>query len=616
MPILLPRPGPETVFLVNTMAAITPASDRHVGEIATTTTAATVAADIEKTPRAYDVASVNDNIKEAQDGTQFQSGVQRARAITGVWSTKTMVIMFALLYLVSFVDQLLVSMQYSLNPFITSSFQKHGLLSIIGIVSNILSGCFKLPLAKLIDTWGRVEGFIFMIVVTILGVIMKACAKNMETYVAGDTMYWVGHLGVLYVIGVMLSDMTTLKNRMLLLTINGTPLICSTFAGPRIAKLFYDDLNFRWGFGSFAIIFAGVSIPVMITMLLMERKAVKMGAWQKRRDSGRTWSQSIIHWLIEIDTVGIILVCACFALILLPFSIVSYAPNGWKTGYIIAMEVVGVVCGALFFTWEKWFAPVQFLPFVYLKDPTLLGSCTLYGMMFVSCFAWNGYFSSYLQVVHGLDIDTAGYVLNTFSLSAAILSPFVSLTIRWTGNFKWVAYTGVPFTLLGTALLIPLRKPSTSVGLLVMTQIFVGLGTGVFATCGQLAVMAICTHQEIAAVSAIWGMFGSIGASIGSAIAGGLWNNIVPNELYKALPEDAKNQSMAIFRDVELQLGYPIGSPARDAIIAVYGDIQRKMVIVGAVFVVPCIACIFVWRNINLKKLEEEKGTQTNGKVW
>lgn len=81
---------------------------------------------------------------------------------------------------------------------------------------------------------------------------------------------------------------------------------------------------------------------------------------------------------------GIILITAGFSLVLLPFSIAKYAPKGWESGYIIAMEVLGVFAFALFYSWERWFAPVQFLPWKYLKEPTIIGSCVLYGVMFAS----------------------------------------------------------------------------------------------------------------------------------------------------------------------------------------------------------------------------------------
>lgn len=68
----------------------------------------------------------------------------------------------------------------------------------------------------------------------------------------------------------------------------------------------------------------------------------------------------------------------------MPFSIAIYAPNGWETPYIIAMEVTGILCFGLFYLWEAKFAPKQFLPWVYLKDGTIVGSCLVYGIMFLS----------------------------------------------------------------------------------------------------------------------------------------------------------------------------------------------------------------------------------------
>ena len=205
------------------------------------------------------------------------------------------------MYLVSFVDAVLVSVQSSLSPYVTSAFQSHGLLTSVSIVSTILSGCTRLTLAKIIDIWGRVMGFVFMLLIVVIGMIMKATCQNIETYFGAHTLYWTGHIGMMYVVDVMLSDMTTLKNRMIMFGINGTPTIASTFAGPKIANLFYDNLNFRWAFGSFAIIIAGVSLPVALNMMIMERKAAKIGVLQKEK-SGRTWYQSILHYTIELDS--------------------------------------------------------------------------------------------------------------------------------------------------------------------------------------------------------------------------------------------------------------------------------------------------------------------------
>ena len=202
--------------------------------------------------------------------------------------------------MVSFTHALLVSVQTSLNPYVTSSFHSHGLLTSVSIVSTILSGCTRLANAKIIDIWGRVAGFLFMLLIVVVGMIMKATCKNIETYFAAHTLYWTGYIGMSYCIDVMVSDMTSLKNRMIMFGMYGTPTIASTFLGPRIADLFYQNLNFRWAFGAFGIIVAGVSLPVAIIMMVMERRALRFGIL-KHEKSGRTFLESVIHFGIELD---------------------------------------------------------------------------------------------------------------------------------------------------------------------------------------------------------------------------------------------------------------------------------------------------------------------------
>lgn len=125
---------------------------------------------------------------------------------------------------------------------------------------------------------------------------------------------------------------------------------------------------------------------------------------------------------------------------------------------------------------------------------------------------------------------------------------------------------------------------------------------------GSASHHATVTHQEIAVALALWGLFGSIGASIGLAVAGALWTNILPAKLYEFLPDDAKDQAGEIFSDIVVQLSYPMGTPIRDAIIAAYGDVQRKMVIAGSAFLPACLLCLLLWKNVNIKSLDEARG--------
>ncbi|ODA82459.1 hypothetical protein RJ55_00966 [Drechmeria coniospora] len=561
-------------------------------------------------------AEKNGNLSDADSvKSHVQDGVKRVEAITQVWSPTELVVMFVLLYLVLFVDGLLQSVQGNLIAYITSEFSSHGLLSTTSIVATILGGVCNLTIAKVIDIWGRVEGFLVMLLLLVVGIIMKATCVNVQMYAAAHTLYWVGHIGLTYVVQIMTADMTTLRNRLILFGLQQTPIICTTFAGPKIAELFYTQANFRWAFGCFLIILVAICVPVAVIFLLSKRRAVRAGLYPTR-NSGRTLWASTKHYVVEFDVVGMFLTIFGWSLLLLPFSIVVYAPDGWRTGYIIAMIVLGVVLLVAFALWEKFLAPVSYFPWKYLKDRTILGACLLYGLMFASIFCWDAYYLSYLQVVHFQDITISGYILNTFSLTSSFIAPFVGLIVRYTGDYKWLSIAGVPFAVLGTCLLIRFRTPSSPVGVLIMCQIFNGLATGIWGMTAQLGIMASVGHQQIAVAIALFGLFGAIGAAMGFAIAGGIWNNVLPAKLLEFLPDDAKANATIIFGDITAQLAYPAGSPERNAIIDAYADVQRKMVIAGSAILPLCLACLLMWRNINIKKLEQIKGKQTKGTVF
>jgi len=560
-------------------------------------------------------ADTNEYDIDGEKVQDFQKGVERIRVITTIWSKPTLISMFVLLYLIHFVDMLQNYIDSGLNPYITSAFGSHGLLTVGTVISTALGGCAPLTMAKVIDIWGRVEGFCFMLLVCVAGMIVKAVCKNVQSYIGGHILYWVGHIGLLYVIDVMCADITSLKNRMIIFGINSTPRIAATFAGPKLVDQFYYGPGWRWAFGAFIIILVACSIPAMGVMLYMYHKARQSGYAEKKR-SGRTTFESLKYYTIEFDIFGIILLMAAWCLFMLPFTLQAYAPNGWKTPYIIAMIVLGLLLFPVFGLYERFLAPVPFLPWKYLKEPTIVGSCVLYGVMFLSVMCWNGMYNSYLQVVHRQSIENAGYILNSFSLTSSIFGPLIGILISYTGNYKWIAMSGVPITLLGTALLIPFRQPNAPVGVLALTQVLVGLGTGIFATCGQLAVMAPVTHQQIASVNALWGLFGGFGSSVGYSIAGAMWNSITPQKLYELLPEESKDQAGAIFGDLVMQMSFADGTPERDAVVGAYAHSQRLMVIAGACFVPLCIASIWIWKNINVKKLEQEQGKQTKGLVF
>ena len=272
------------------------------------------------------------------------------------------------------------------------------------------------------------------------------------------------------------------------------------------------------------------------------------------------------------------------------------------------MIILGALLLVAFGFWEKKFASVPLVPWHNLKDRTIIGACGVAGVLFLSFSCWDRYVSSYLQVVHQQSVSQAGFILNIYNIASCTWGPIVGVLIRQTKHYKWVACTFIPVACLATGLLIHFRHPDTPLRYIIMCQILKATSGGSIIICEQLAVMSVVSHNEITIMLAVVALAASVGRSIGAAISGGIWTNQMPGLMLEYLPEEEKENYMTIYGDLVVQLGFEWGSPAREAIVRAYGDVQRNMVIAGAAFMPLALGCVLLWRNVNLAKYKQTEG--------
>jgi hypothetical protein len=74
----------------------------------------------------------------------------------------------------------------SLVPYVTSSYQTHSLLTTIDIVADSMTAASYIPIAKLLDVWGRAEGFALMVGFATLGLILMASATSLAVFCAAQ----------------------------------------------------------------------------------------------------------------------------------------------------------------------------------------------------------------------------------------------------------------------------------------------------------------------------------------------------------------------------------------------------------------------------------------------
>jgi hypothetical protein len=305
----------------------------------------------------------------------------------------------------------------------------------------------------------------------------------------------------------------------------------------------------------------------------------------------------------------VVLFASGLTVFLLPFTLADTAPNGWRTGYIIAMIVVGFFTLVLFGLYETFLAKAPFLDVNLLANRTVIGACLLNVTYQISYYCWASYFTSFLQVVNNLTLAQAGYVSSTFDVVSGILLLGVGLLIRKTGYFRWLLYIAVPLYVFAQGLMIYFRRPNQNIGYIVMCQIFIAIGGSVFIIVEQIAILAASDHQHIAAVLALLYVVGNVGGAIGNTICGAIWTNTFPQALARYIPESDQPFLEDIYGDLSVQLSYEIGSPTRIAIQQAYGYAQERMLIAGTVIMSLSFIWIFLIKNINVAKVPQVKGT-------
>jgi MFS family permease len=188
----------------------------------------------------------------------------------------------------------------NLTPYVTSGFNEHSLITVIYIVSNSMAAAVYIPTAKLLDLWGRAEGFLVMVSFATLGLILMAVCRSLYTFCAAQVFYTIGFGGMTYCVDVITADASSLKHRGLAFAFTSSPYIITAFAGPKAAEGFYENLNWRWGFGCFAIILPFVAAPLFFILKFNLNKAKRNGVLV-REPSNRSLLQSVIFYLREFD---------------------------------------------------------------------------------------------------------------------------------------------------------------------------------------------------------------------------------------------------------------------------------------------------------------------------
>jgi MFS family permease len=132
---------------------------------------------------------------------------------------------------------------------------------------------------------------------------------------------------MIYCVDVITADTSTMRDRGLAFAFTSSPYIITAFAGPKAAEGFYAN-NWRWAFGCFAIVLPVVAAPLYFVLQMNQIRAKRSGLLVKK-PSGRTWTQSMIHYAIEFDSKYYAFIMRGQVALISPISYWGHTPRDW-----------------------------------------------------------------------------------------------------------------------------------------------------------------------------------------------------------------------------------------------------------------------------------------------
>jgi MFS family permease len=496
----------------------------------------------------------------------------------------------------------------TLTPYVTSSFQEHSLTALTGVISSLVAGLWKLPYAKIMNIWGRPVALLIGVHCYVMGLIMMAACGNVKTYCAAYTFYYMGYNSIDFSMTVFIADTSKLKNRGLFIGYASSPWLITTWVyGYAVDRMIAPGgIGFKWGFGIFAILAPFVCAPLITLFFMNQSKAKNQGLISPNPSRG-SFAKTAMYYINEFDVIGILILATGLALFLLSFNIYTYQADQWRSPLILCFLIIGFLLCVCFGLWEKYLAPVTFIPWPLLKNRTVIFTYTMAGSLYIGWYIWDSYFYSLLVVLFNQPILYATYITNTYTMGSCLMSIIYGFCLRYYGKLKiYSLVLGVPLTILGVGLMIEFRQPDVNIGYIVMCQIFIAFGGGVLVISEQTTLMAVSKQQDFPALLAVESMIISIGGAIGSTIAGAIWTGVFPVRLATNLAGTSAYDNIAtIYGDMTTQASYAWGSPERIGINLSYAQTQRYMLIAATCVYSITLVSVTLWQNVDVRKMKQ-----------
>ncbi|OBR14914.1 ENB1 protein [Colletotrichum higginsianum IMI 349063] len=561
----------------------------------------------------HDEHDEHDDLRKSSDSDSevLESGVGKIEAARALWGRKGrwLVILgavsLALVMIIYEIDNTTVSIY---NNYATSSFSALSRLATLSTATAIVFAVVKPLIAKLSNVVGRGEAYIVAMSFYVLGYVLMASSASFNAYAAGAIFYAVGQSGTNIMNDIIVADITTARWRGFAISFLFFPFLITPWA----AGFIVDDvvrpggIGWRWGIGMFAILMPISSAVIISTLLYYQRRAKNRGLVPRKK-------KTTLHgFCSQIDLGGSLLLCAGFAMVLVPLTLAANSSSGsnnnnnnsssssWGTPYTVVLVVIGgLVLAALPF-YEKFAARNPILPPHYFRNRTIALCLFLIASDSIGFSSTHTYLYSWATVARGFTARDATFFQYTHGVMQCVTAITGGLAMAYTRRYKWLLVSGATVRFIGYGVMLRLRGAENSVAEIFIVQVIQGLGSGFMQLSILVPAQIVVPHREMPQVTALVICFAVLGSSIGGCVAGAIYSNTFKPALYRYLGAGASSELVDSLFDSIVGTAPAWGTPERNAINHAFTDVMKYMVYAAVGASTPGVILVWLLPNYTL----------------
>lgn len=352
-----------------------------------------------------------------------------------------------------------------------------------------------LSIGRLGDILGKKRIYMLGFAVFTIASIFCGLASHVYTLIGLRIVQGIGASMIMALGAAIITEAFPENERGKALGIMGAVIAVGIVTGPALGGLVIDLLSWHWIFF--------MNIPVGITGIWM--------VWRFIPDFKPLHKQ-------RFDALGASILFACLSCLLIGLSLGQQ--RGFSHSTVLALLPASLVL-MLVFIWIENHVEQPMIQLGLFKNPLLCVNLFTGWISFVAIGGIFILFPFYLSIILGYPTMKVGLLMSVIPISLGIFSPLAGgLSDRWGGR---------PIIILGLVVLFfgylasSTLTTQTTAAEFMMRIVWIGVGTGLFVSPNNSAIMGAGPKEHLGIVSGLMAMSRTLGQTVGIAVIGTLW---------------------------------------------------------------------------------------------